>query len=55
MNAPLKYKNSAKEKYLHVFKMPLYIFVSKTYLVEKKAFVLKSGISFYSFNSIFFC
>ena len=40
-------------KDLHVFKMTLYIFVCKTYLVVKKAFVLKSGIHVYSFNFTF--
>ena len=53
MNAPRKYKNSAIGKDLHVFKMTLYIFVCKTYLLVKKAFVLKSEIHVYSFNFIF--
>ena len=33
--------------------MTLYIFVCKTYLLVKKAFVLKSEIHVYSFNFIF--
>lgn len=52
MNAPRKYKNSAIGKDLHVFKMTLNIFVCKTYLLVKKAFVLKSETHVYSFNFI---